>query len=284
MCTQFWIGSSWCWMCWMNSHRAGWVLDETFRIDVSVGRSSALSVPLQRVSGSLPRRLPVDGPYFAQLGSEAWAGCSSARQDKPPRRRWSAPCGEPAAPWSSVTHCSSNLWSPSRGPAGSARPDTSRWTGSGPRPPLPARPSPTASGPYGTRLKDQDGEDNRLGSPLRVHRRCAVVMAHRRGRGCHRRSAWTPGTRDCSGVEDVADLPPVHQVAAVEQGYAGEVPEAGTGEVVVVADPADARVGVNPGMTGLVARAGRDWSGVLGRPFAGGAAGTALRERPAACG
>lgn len=79
----------------------------------------------------------------------------------------------------------------------------------------------------------------------------AVVVAQGRrvdaaGGGRVRRQPQLAGP-----VEDVADLGPVHQVPAVQEGHAGEVLEAGTGEVVVLAHPADARIGEEAGDHGI---------------------------------
>ncbi len=57
-------------------------------------------------------------------------------------------------------------------------------------------------------------------------------------------------------VDDVAGLSPVHQIGAVKDQNAGEVGEAGVDEVVVVADAADARVGVVAGEDGVAVVAG----------------------------
>ncbi|GAA3783105.1 hypothetical protein GCM10022403_017050 [Streptomyces coacervatus] len=53
---------------------------------------------------------------------------------------------------------------------------------------------------------------------------------------------------------DVADLPPVHEVTAVEDRDAGEVLEAGADQVVVLADPAHARVGMEAADDGVSVR------------------------------
>ena len=48
-------------------------------------------------------------------------------------------------------------------------------------------------------------------------------------------------------VDDVADLLPAHEIATVEDRQAGHVLEGRAGQVVVLADPADRRVGVAAG-------------------------------------
>jgi hypothetical protein len=61
----------------------------------------------------------------------------------------------------------------------------------------------------------------------------------------------THGTELGGAIKDVADLGPVDEVFAVEDGYAGEIPEGGVDEIVIVADAADAGIGIEAGEDGV---------------------------------
>ena len=58
-------------------------------------------------------------------------------------------------------------------------------------------------------------------------------------------------------VDDMAELGPVHQVAAVKDRDAGEIGEGGVDQVIVVADAAHAGIGIESGEDRIAVVAGR---------------------------
>src|SRR5690606_2223067 len=106
----------------------------------------------------------------------------------------------------------------------------------------PHRVAPRPPGPPGRDDEGAAAVDAGVDDPVTavaVTDRWGVEPAGRLGAGAG------PGPL-CGAVQHVADLLPVHQVLAVEQRQSGDVLEAGAHQVVVVADPAHARIGVEP--------------------------------------
>lgn len=85
----------------------------------------------------------------------------------------------------------------------------------------------------------------------------AVVVAERGRVDPRRRRRVEREAQLARPVQGVADLRPVQQIAAVEDRHPREVLETGAGEVVVVADAADRRVGVKPGDDRVAGGGGR---------------------------
>src|SRR5690606_2557556 len=106
----------------------------------------------------------------------------------------------------------------------------------------PHRVAPRPLGPLGRDDEGAAAVDVGVDDPV-----TAVVVTDRGGvEPAGRLGAGEGQGQLCGAVQHVADLLPVHQVLAVEQRQSGDVLEAGAHQVVVVADPAHARIGVEP--------------------------------------